>query len=414
MEKYYDLIVSMIKQHRKYSGCESILEDIVKDVYEHAAVVAGTVENEDVLKSYLEKIVATSMITVPKKMGISLRRQSSAAVPDLKTIVKPVPPVSEPVMIEEPAIEHEDVEDDELLEDLVINEPELSIKEEPVQEENELTFDEEPEQEETVEVENIEEEIPHVVLEKVDVSLVDKMINGVNNENDQETTLLEEETEEDEQSELSEEQTETEEDSEILPLEEAEDEDSSFNVENDTVEELVSEEPEKEVAEEVDFEFDEPADEDNLTSEEESEELLSDNESDTLITEEETELVQDDALETSLESDEILVAETSDDLLTGVDNELEDVTENAPKSKEISLPDYKCFDFEPEQQDEDNNDLLEEVKAFDSKHPEKRVIEVCRMKYNEKMSVGEIAKSLGMSEEEVLDSLNEIMFLVKD
>lgn len=408
MEKYYDLIVSMIKQHRKFSGCESILEDIVKDVYEHAAVVAGTVENEDVLKSYLEKIVATSMITVPKKMGISLRRQSSAAVPDLKTVVKPVPPVSEP------AIEPEDVEDDELLEDLVINEPELSIQEEPVQEENELTFDEEPEQEETVEVENIEEEVSHVVLEKVDVSLVDKMINGVNNENDRETALLEEETESDEQLELSEEQTETEEDSEILPLEETEDEDNFFNVEDGTVEELVSEEPEKEVAEEVDFEFDEPADEDTLTPEEESEELLSDNESDTLITEEETELVQDDTLETSLETEEILVAETSDDLLTGVEDELEDVAENTPKNKEISLPDYKCFDFEPEQQDEDNNDLLEEVKAFDSKHPEKRVIEVCRMKYNEKMSVGEIAKSLGMSEEEVLDSLNEIMFLVKD
>ena len=57
--KYYDLIISLIKNHRKYPGLESILDDIAKDVLERSKVVVATVTNEDVVKAYLEKTVAS-------------------------------------------------------------------------------------------------------------------------------------------------------------------------------------------------------------------------------------------------------------------------------------------------------------------------------------------------------------------
>ena len=80
MEKYYDLIVSIIKSHRKYPGCESIVDDIVSDVYSHAEVVLSTVTNESVITSYLNKIVSTSMITVPKRLGIDTHNKPETTV----------------------------------------------------------------------------------------------------------------------------------------------------------------------------------------------------------------------------------------------------------------------------------------------------------------------------------------------
>ena len=67
--KYYKKIVEMVKNNRKFPGYEAILDDIVNDVYSHAEVILNTVDNEAVINSYLEKIISTSIITVPKKMG---------------------------------------------------------------------------------------------------------------------------------------------------------------------------------------------------------------------------------------------------------------------------------------------------------------------------------------------------------
>ena len=67
-KKYYDLIISLIKEHRKFADYENILEEIVNDVYEHSKVVIGSVTNEEVLNAYIKKVVSTSMITVPKKL----------------------------------------------------------------------------------------------------------------------------------------------------------------------------------------------------------------------------------------------------------------------------------------------------------------------------------------------------------
>ena len=68
--KNYRLIESFIKKHKKYPGLESILDDIIDDVYSHSEVILNTVTNESVINAYLEKVVSTSIITVPKRLGI--------------------------------------------------------------------------------------------------------------------------------------------------------------------------------------------------------------------------------------------------------------------------------------------------------------------------------------------------------
>ena len=65
--KYYSVIENLVKNHRKYQGLETLLDDIIDDVYQHSEVIINTVKNENVVIAYLEKVVATSIITVPKK-----------------------------------------------------------------------------------------------------------------------------------------------------------------------------------------------------------------------------------------------------------------------------------------------------------------------------------------------------------
>ena len=66
--KYYIIIEKLIKQHPKYPGYEAILEDIIDDVYSHSEIILNSIDNESVIESYLEKVISTSIITVPKKM----------------------------------------------------------------------------------------------------------------------------------------------------------------------------------------------------------------------------------------------------------------------------------------------------------------------------------------------------------
>ena len=67
--KYYNVIETLVKQNKKYQGLEAILDDIIDDVYSHSEVIINSINNDGVIQSYLEKVVSTSIITVPKKMG---------------------------------------------------------------------------------------------------------------------------------------------------------------------------------------------------------------------------------------------------------------------------------------------------------------------------------------------------------
>jgi len=72
--KYYNLIETLVKQNKKYRGMETLLEDIIDDVYKHSSVVLNSINNEDVINAYLQKIISTSIITVSRKMNFDIHK----------------------------------------------------------------------------------------------------------------------------------------------------------------------------------------------------------------------------------------------------------------------------------------------------------------------------------------------------
>ena len=77
--KYCEIIKEQIINHPKYIGLEDILDTLVDDVYEHAQVVLNSVEDEAIINSYLEKVIRTSLITVPKRLNIASRKTSKGS-----------------------------------------------------------------------------------------------------------------------------------------------------------------------------------------------------------------------------------------------------------------------------------------------------------------------------------------------
>ena len=396
-KKYYDLIISLIKNHRKYAGLESILDDIANDVLEHSKVVLSTVSNEDVVRAYLEKTVGTSIITVPKKMNMSTRSRhrivESIAVEtnvvdvqddvilnesDFVNIQKENIVNEEEIFVEE-KVEEESNLLDEVTEDLE-NTDNLELIENQVeemvvinnQEECAVVLEEILDEVDSEELlvhndnEVIEDEIEEVeaiekvnLVEDVDKALVDKMINGVSVEDS-----LEEEVEESVLSEEVNEVYETLEDVEFI---------------EETLDEPI-ELTEKPLESESDEEII------NLSIVE-----------------------SEDAAEFAFDLDE-----ASEDVLLDVtiDNVEQEQTE--PNDNGFQPPNYECFSFEPEKRDFDLEEVFSELSEINKKHPERKIIEICELKYTKKLSVSEIAKSVNFSEEQVLDVLNEVIEIVKD
>ena len=181
--KYYNLIESLVKKHRKFPGYEAILDEIIDDVYAHSEVIIKSISNESVIESYLEKVISTSIIVVPKRLKfnseVSHRVISNepvsvpepAPAPESVRVLEPVQipelaqaPVLEPIQAAEPIeLSDEDSESnvelkhDTLLEELIEedkNEPSNDI----------MSFTE------------------NITSEKADPKFVDQMINTMNSD----------------------------------------------------------------------------------------------------------------------------------------------------------------------------------------------------------------------------------------
>ena len=462
--KYYDLIVSLIKNHRKYPGLESILEDIVNDVFEHSKVVLSSVKNEDVIRAYLEKTVATSIITVSKKMNLNVRQRSS--IIETIDVAKKVSEVEDNVIIENVVARDSEnleiVDNIDDLEDILSEKNEENIIE--IQEEILLTAaetaEEEEEEEEEVSLEEVieedtklseseEEDVPEfindievledntvelnspestVFTEEVDKTLVDKMINGVSTSKvaiEKVEELLSEEVNEfydaleevEPIEEFNQETLNTVEEQET-PFEEEIIESDSLDIEESVLtfnEELtVSEELLNIDKTSIAFDIDEK------TLEENSEDIQESSPNEILETEELNNqfisLSEDDTV------DIVLPALNSDDKLEESLVE-EDVVTNIidlePKESvevvsNFQLPCFDCFSFEPEKKDSDIEEVFSELSNINKKHPERKILEICELKYTKNLSVSEIAEHISFSEEQVLDVLNEIIEIVKD
>lgn len=425
--KYYDLIISLIKNHRKYPGLESILEDIANDVIEQSKVVVSTVTNEDVVKAYLEKIISTSIIRVSKKMNLNtrIRNRVQESLPVETTIVNSeISELDVPreIVDEADVIENDSEQENEQLELEVVEFFEEdntdSLTENPVELE-EVFLDDDIETLGAVEV--VEPSTEEEVVEDLDVSnstedvdrtLVDKMINGVSTP---ESLVLESVDEI-----LSEEVDEV-----YETLEEVEPivgdvegnlelvEESSFDdVETSLIEETSS----SEVMLEIDTQESTSDIEDVILQHhedvqlesfpDENQEMVVEDDLELLINE--AEFVEESALEDGLEFDLDLAGE---ELL--LESEVEQEEEQVI-SGEFQSPNFECFSFNPEKTDCDIEEILSELNNIEEKHPERKIIKICELKYSRNLSVSEIAEIVGFSEEQVLDVLSEIIEIVKD
>ena len=466
-KKYYDLIVSLIKNHKKYPGCEAILDEIAENVYNHAKVVIGTIDNDDVIESYLSKVVSTSIITVPKKLNINTRTSHRVAMPELREptlavkneikIDVPHPEKNElPELVTEAELEPQIKNDtaDEVFDSSVPIEQDVfeeleqvdvldNLQEDPLEAEVESVEEEdvetttpiqEPElneqldkpkveeTEEMLDIEDfadiaeldtedkpIEEAQPESLAEEItELDLETEPVIDVEDEIEDESTTPAEVMTSDEENENELETLATTEDTEdIEPIENSE----KLDVNKDLVDKMINN-AESPIGNDNSADHTEELTEITELAEAEPAELV-ENElpaSDELFTIDE--IAEEPLLEAPLDEVETLTELEEEETVSEPIIE----SEGNDNSKEFTPPKYDCFNFEPEIDDtsynsEDINDSLQEL---DTKHPEWNVLKICELKYKENKSVEEIAESLGMGVDEVLDTLSEIIFAIKD
>ena len=536
--KYYGIIENLVKKHKKFPGLESILEDIIDDVYSHSEVIIKTVTNEDVINAYLEKVVSTSIITVPKKMNFhpeikhrSFIREHNTIKVDQKLIdkminapeiIKPIEPVAEEVKQEEISVEeeHPQIIQEPIIDDSVnIDTIDLEMQPEPykTQEVASLDFEqaETEEAEETVttnspsDVQNIDNSIDlgnftETIPDDLSINFADDN-NDINELTDEPISL---DTEEISEVPLAIEESETFKSDEVIePAEiilpetlEAEQNEVLDLSEDASIEEfnegLEVEAPEEDITESsTDFtdlventeneedlasfdfsnEIEETNEEENHTELENldqnseltassdiqddiTEMLTTDENPDDLevfgtsqeelaLPEEEEELNpvisdsdylidsgnlnEDFALNPVEDELEEFMPEASGelDLLQGGDIssleelepeplfEPEEQTEVSPEEPQtFATTDYSKFDFTPENNEPDNNIDIElvakDLQELANKNPDLNILEIYNMKYKENAQISQIAAKLDLSENKVIDALNEIIAVI--
>ena len=444
--KYYDLIIKLIKENKKFAGNESILEDIADDVYNHAKVVLNSVTNEDVVSAYLEKVISTSIITVAKKLNHNSRLQNSSALEAIMAARKAaaeskaaMKQYSKPVnteLVDKMINGVENIASE--TEPVVIAEQEVQFVQETAASDTKINADE-----------SLEENLTSdTVILKPEPEYADLEIE----ETEQETLNI---PEEDVIEEISTAQTDFEQNNEIYNLEE----DDGFNSEqpevvNNTESEVFSENlndiysipqenlqdndilntdvlEEQELSENEELQVS-TEDEDTLTfTDINSAELVSDTDifesSETQVSDilfektpaEDFDLMDEQPLlEENIQEDYGLRQDTETEEL--FDITADQLNDSEPKTKELSFaglkPDYTCFDYIPdsEREDWDEEYVLQALSEINKKDSEVDIFKVYELRYNNGYTVKAISKELGLNEEQVLDTLVEISLLVKD
>jgi hypothetical protein len=410
MEKqYYDLIISLIKDHRKYSGLEPILEDIANDVYEHAAVVINSVSSEEVIKEYLRKVVSTSIITVPKKMNFNTK------IPHRQIVLEKPKPEAEPIKTE-PEIEtssyieqlpvvsvnnNDNLDLETTSSDNILSDANENLDSSPVL--DELSFEDDLELENdnnlstanVVQAENLdlvpEDLSEDMTLEENEVEIQEKNLDLVSEDLSEDITLEEDNVE------IQEENLDlvSEDLSEDVTLEENEVEIQEKEIENDItpfVHKMING---------IDTDVQNTNIEiDNLETTEDD--LVS---LDFQTNSDEIEL--DNLEEGNIEFDNSYSLENLE-----AEEDVKSIQDNEPVDN-FSLPSYDCFSFEVKSAPKIDDEICSLLKDFDKKYPEKRMYEICDMKYNKNYTVNEISEQLDISLEQVLEVLNDIIDLVK-
>lgn len=487
--KYYGVIENLVKQNRKYSGLEAILDDIIDDVYSHSEVIINSISNDSVIQSYLEKVVATSIITVPKKMGFhsEVKHRTITATQVLDNIAhkqeekvnnalvdkmintisvekeptinlettEPVETVQEPqVALEELPVENlqlEEPENSDNAETLELNLEEPQI-EQALEEENRFEELLAPTEELVEEKETVLEEPSHVenTLEMEDLNLssalsAQEIVEDNNLENDTEETISLEMSEPDIQPEEMPEITmaaeETLEEAPLELSETVETVDTINTVQTPEIEDLSLDNAPETLNADFDAELEPVAE---LETDDNLEEItLDDNSaevSDLLPTQDDIEplsedlsLESDDMLSLDLQADEGLSLEPAEesensnplDVINedGLEQIADVITTTLQAPSESSListedfkpTDYSVFSFSTDKykDDIDAEEIVNEIKDVAAKRPELNIINVYNLKFKDKLTIPQVASKLDMSEDNVIEALNELISIAQ-
>ncbi len=463
--KYYGVIEDLVKQNRKYQGLEPILDDIIDDVYSHSEVIINSINNDSVIQSYLAKVVSTSVITVPKRLGFQpeVQRKTVDAQQVLENVVhkqeKAVNTVLVDKMINNIAFDDKEeppLEESLSLEELEVSEPQtpettLETASETVNENKDLLISNDDDK--------LEIEAPKIDAQD-EVSVSDNELNILIGENDNEISDVDAQTEiVNETTESTEPETIQESEQVSLELNDLDEISEEEETQHDKTDEI-------QTSEEVDSIELEPVLADDSTLEISDEPLLENDEIE--IHEEETlELQQDDSTNfNSLDIEDLNPVEEDSDTFETKDleilnsNDTSDVTLDIQEDDDIELletstaddspldiisdnglnqiadvitttleypgntssentdfkpTDYSVFSYSTDKykDDIDAEEIVNEIRDLASKHPELNIINVYNLKFKNKLTIPQVASELNMSEDNVIEALNELVAIVQ-
>lgn len=444
--KYYSVIENLVKQNRKFQGLEAILDDIIDDVYSHSEVIINSINNDGVIQSYLEKVVSTSIITVPKKIGFhpEIKHRVIDAQQVLENVAQRkaekvntelVDRMINNIPIEENnEVHQETVEKDSEFEELEPETSELMLNQtsqevEQTTEDNILSFNEEIYEEssdntledfvasDSLEIEDLDEEEPTfeteepIQEESLEVSELNEEPNFVEDTqndslelNDLENISLDDASESTATEEIQD--FETVETEEIEPIVGADVSASEQTLANDDIETI--EQSDESLEPMLDFEDLTPADNDLETLEPTDTldlDLQEDDNSDSLP---EPESLDESPLDVINNNG---LNQIADVITTTLENPENTSSENA----DFKPTDYSVFSYSTDKykDDIDAEEIVNEIKDLASKHPELNIINVYNLKFKDKLTIPQVASELNMSEDNVIEALNELVAIVQ-
>ena len=463
--KYYGVIEDLVKQNRKYQGLEPILDDIIDDVYSHSEVIINSINNDSVIQSYLAKVVSTSVITVPKRLGFQpeVQRKTVDAQQVLENVVHKQEKAVNTVLVDKMInnIAFDDKEEEPSLEESLSLE-ELEVSELQTSETTIETASETVNENKDLLISNddkLEIETPNIDTQD-EISVSDNELNVLIGENDNEISDIDAQTEiVNETTESTEPETIKESEQVSLELNDLDEISEEEETQHDKTDEIqtsegvdsielepvladdstleISDEPllqndEIEIHEEetlelhqddstnfnsLDIEDLNPVEENSDTFETKDLEILnSDDTSDVTLD------IQDDdnieLLETSTADDSPLDVISNNGLNQIADvitTTLEYPGNTSSENTDFKPTDYSVFSYSTDKykDDIDAEEIVNEIKDLASKHPELNIIDVYNLKFKDKLTIPQVASELNMSEENVIDALNELVAIVQ-
>ncbi len=383
-EKYYDLILNLVRQHRRYESCKTIENDIVDDVLKRLQPVLKDIHDEAIIESYLQKLVSNSIITMSHKNNIPRRNISKPALFD--NIVNQ----EKPVEVTQKQEEHLELEN-ELNEPNELNESVLDLTEDNLEENSEIS----EKAEEFIEVPQSEESIQPEVGLSEEKLVLDEISDNVEEQNDNDEEGFSE--------------------NEVMMPEQ--DLGDSNNIEslNEASDVIIENNPDNIVEDEKnEFSLDFSENKDNNDNSDELFELNNEINSD-------FDLASVDDLTLDFNDDNVDEIKNIDeheevsysDIFEVDNNEEENILLKENPIKSIN---YDCFDIKLAHEDFSINDkeaIIADIINVNKSHPELNLIEIFKLKYNEHKTVKEIAQELNMSEDDVIIGINKLIDISK-